>query len=50
LSDGTLPDADALAAMLERADDIAEENRAWVAAHAMWAPCVERFVRRLEAL
>ena len=34
----------------ERADAIAANNRAWVAQHALFAPCVAAFVARLQAL
>lgn len=40
-----LPDLDRLR---QRADAIARDNRAWVAAHALFEPCVERFVERLQ--
>jgi len=50
LPDGAMPDVDTLQAMLARAEAIAAGNRAWVAAHALWEPCVERFVSRLASL
>lgn len=36
--------------LLDRADAVARENRAWVAGHALFAPAVERFVARLREL
>ena len=36
--------------LLARADAIAAGNRAWVEGHALFAPCVRRFVERLQAL
>lgn len=41
-----LPD---LAALQARAGAIARDNRAWVAANALFEPCVERFVERLRS-
>jgi L-malate glycosyltransferase len=37
-------------AMAPRASDVAARNRAWVAQHAMFEPCVHRFVERLLTL
>ncbi len=45
--DGRLLAAAELAALLPRADAIAAANRAWVQGHALFAPCVQRFVARL---
>ncbi len=39
-----------LQALLARADAISTANRAWVEAHALFAPCVQRFFERLLAL
>jgi glycosyltransferase involved in cell wall biosynthesis len=39
-----------LADLAPRADAAAQSNRAWVAAHALFPPCVEAFVVRLRAL
>lgn len=50
LADGALPDAAALQALLAKADAIASDNRAWVAGHALFQPCVRRFLARLQAL
>jgi L-malate glycosyltransferase len=36
--------------LLSRADAIAKNNRAWVAQHALFAPCVQAFLQRLQAL
>ena len=49
LPDGqdTLP-VDALEGLQPRADAIAIANRDWVAAHALFEPCVDDFVARLE--
>jgi glycosyltransferase involved in cell wall biosynthesis len=49
LPDGqdTLP-VDALEGLQPRADAIAIANRDWVAAHALFEPCVDAFVARLE--
>lgn len=50
LRDGEPLDPARLAALLPRADAIAQANRSWVAQHALFAPCVEGFVRRLHEL
>lgn len=50
LADGALPDAAALQALLARSASIASDNRAWVAGHALFQPCVRRFLARLQAL
>ncbi len=50
LAEDGWPDPAALDAMRARADEIAAANREWVAAHALFGPCVERFVARLHAL
>ena len=47
---GALPGVAALQPLLARADAIARANHAWVGEHAMFAPCVERFVARLHEL
>jgi glycosyltransferase involved in cell wall biosynthesis len=47
---GATPPPGSLQHLAERALEIAEENRAWVSEHAMFAPCVQRFVERLQAL
>ncbi|MFN7726887.1 MAG: glycosyltransferase, partial [Rubrivivax sp.] len=39
-----------LAPLLARAPQIAGANRAWVAEHALFAPCVQRFVDHLQTL
>jgi glycosyltransferase involved in cell wall biosynthesis len=50
LAAGATPAIDDLTQLAARAGDIAAANRAWVAEHAMWTPCVERFVARLAEL
>lgn len=50
LGAGQTPDAARLQALLERADAIASDNRAWVRQHALFAPAVQRFVERLRTL
>jgi hypothetical protein len=42
--------AAALAQLQPRAGRIAQHNHDWVREHALFAPCVERFVARLDAL
>jgi glycosyltransferase involved in cell wall biosynthesis len=41
---------DTLLALLSRAERIAQENRAWIASHGLFAPAVERFLARLREL
>ena len=36
--------------LLDRAERVAEDNRAWVAQHGLFAPAVERFLARLREL
>lgn len=48
--DGALPGIAALDALRSRGAAVAEANRAWVAAHALFAPAVQRFVERLRAI
>ncbi len=43
-------DPHALPALLERADEIAQRNRNWVAQHGLFAPAVAGFLARLRAL
>ena len=50
VSEGGLLDRTALQRVQPRADAIAANNRAWVAQHALFAPCVAAFVARLQAL
>jgi glycosyltransferase involved in cell wall biosynthesis len=45
-----LPTVEQLQPLLERAEAIAAANHAWIAGHAMFAPCVARFLDRLRAL
>jgi L-malate glycosyltransferase len=47
---GDAPSPADLQPLLQRADAIARRNHAWVAQHAMFGPCVEAFVARLQAL
>jgi len=42
-------DIAALQPLLARGDEIARDNRAWVREHALFEPCVERFLVRLSA-
>ena len=41
-------DMAALRALIVRADEIARGNRAWVRDHALFEPCVERFLARVQ--
>ena len=50
LRDGEALTAARLQPLLARAEAVAADNRAWVQAHALFAPCVQRFVDRLRAL
>ncbi len=50
VADGTLPSAAALRSLLARGEAIARANHDWVGEHAMFGPCVARFVARLGAL
>jgi L-malate glycosyltransferase len=46
----TAPAAADLAALHARADAVAAANRSWIANHAMFGPCVQRFLARLAEL
>jgi len=46
----TLPHAADLAPLAARADAIAADHHAWVARHALFGPCVDAFLARVEAL
>jgi hypothetical protein len=37
-------------ALLGRAREVARVNRAWVQAHGLFEPCVQRFLARLREL
>jgi glycosyltransferase involved in cell wall biosynthesis len=50
VADGRLPDMPVLSALLQRAAAIGEDNRAWVAANALFAPSVDLFLGRLREL
>jgi glycosyltransferase involved in cell wall biosynthesis len=50
LADGAVPQPATLDALRARADAIASANRHWVSEHALFGPCVERFVARLREL
>ncbi|MFY9509851.1 MAG: glycosyltransferase, partial [Rubrivivax sp.] len=50
LADGEPLSARRLQPLLARAAAVAADNRAWVQQHALFAPCVQRFVERLQAL
>jgi glycosyltransferase involved in cell wall biosynthesis len=47
---GASPSAAELQPLLARAGAIARDNRDWVREHALFGPCVERFVERLRTL
>ena len=46
----SLPGPADLQPLLARADAIAARHHGWVAGHAMFGPCVARFLARLRAL
>ncbi len=50
LTDGAPADAAVLDHLLQRAGAIAEDNRAWVAGHALFAPSVRGLLARLKQL
>jgi glycosyltransferase involved in cell wall biosynthesis len=50
VGDGELPRAADLRRLLPRADRIAADHRAWVQAHALFEPAVERFLARLREI
>jgi glycosyltransferase involved in cell wall biosynthesis len=50
LGEGEWPDPRRMQALLERADEAAQINRAWVQAHGLFEPCVQRFLARLRQL
>jgi glycosyltransferase involved in cell wall biosynthesis len=50
LADGALPDLAALQALRERGEAVARANHDWVREHAMFGPCVQAFVARLQQL
>lgn len=50
LADDGTPLAARLEALRPRADAVADANRRWVAEHALFPQCVDRFVARLQAL
>jgi len=50
LRDGERLSGERLRPLLARADVIAHDNRAWVEHHALFAPCVQAFVRRLQEI
>jgi len=50
LHNGEALRAERLQPLLARADAIAADNRAWVEAHALFTPCVQRFIDRLQSL
>jgi len=50
LADAELPALAVLDALRTRTETIAQRHHAWVAGHAMFTPCVDRFVQRLQAL
>jgi len=50
VSDGEALASARLDRVLPRADEIAANNRAWVRQHAMFQPCVQAFVERLQTI
>jgi glycosyltransferase involved in cell wall biosynthesis len=50
LADAELPSLPALQSLRSSADAVALRHHAWVAEHAMFEPCVQRFVQRLSEL
>ena len=47
---GAAPSPQQLQGLLARADQVAAGNHGWVAQHAMFGPCVQRFLHRLHEL
>lgn len=50
LADLEAPTPERLGQLASRAEEVAAENRAWVAEHALFPRCVSAFVARLQAL
>ena len=50
LADDATPSPQALQSLLERGDPIAAQNHDWVRRHAMFGPCVQRFLARLNEI
>ena len=50
VADGAVLPANTLAHLLPRADKIASDNRNWVETHALFQPCVARFMSRLKLI
>ena len=50
LGDDEWPDQSRMRALLGRGRELARVNRAWVQAHGMFEPCVQRFLARLREL
>ena len=50
VTDGSLPESQALDGLRQRAAAVAGDNRAWVRQHALFAPAVQAFVERLRTL
>lgn len=50
VQDGVTLDTVRVRDLLDRAEAVARENRAWVAEHALFPPAVDRFVARLRQL
>lgn len=50
VSEGEPPTPQRLQALATRADRVAADNRAWVQAHALFAPCVQAYMQRLRAI
>lgn len=47
LAEGARPEAGDLERLRERGDAVGRDNRDWVAQHALFGPCVDRFLARL---
>jgi glycosyltransferase involved in cell wall biosynthesis len=50
LRNGETLSADRLQPLLARAETIVRDNRAWVERHALFAPCVQAFMQRLQQI
>jgi glycosyltransferase involved in cell wall biosynthesis len=50
LRDGEALTPERLQPLLARADGIGHDNRAWVERHALFAPCVQAFMQRLQQI
>jgi glycosyltransferase involved in cell wall biosynthesis len=50
VADGDQASAQAMQPLLDKASDIAARNRAWVAEHGVFGPCVDRLIERLRSM